>query len=124
MLHTFLFSLAVALMGCGGSSDDPEPAMISITVSPQNINASAEGGTYTVNVTTTGKEWGTGMVSVDNFFNVKTQNTTAQTGTITITVPANPLAETRSGAVTVMSGSARETITVTRQPIMPLRATS
>ena len=114
MLHTFLFSLAVALMGCGGSSDDPEPAMISITVSPQNINASAEGGTYTVNVTTTGKEWGTGMVSVDNFFNVKTQNTTAQTGTITITVPANPLAETRSGAVTVMSGSARETITVTQ----------
>ena len=114
MFHTFLSSLAVVLMGCGGSSDDPEPAVPTITISPQSVNAPAEGGVYTVNVTTTGKEWGTGIGSGDNFFTVKTQNTTAQTGTVTITVPANPVTETRSGAVTVMSGSARETITVTQ----------
>ena len=114
MFHTFLSSLAVVLMGCGGSSDDPEPAVPTITISPQSVNAPAEGGVYTVNVTTTGKEWGTGIGSGDNFFTVKTQNTAAQTGTITITIPANPVAETRSGAVTVMSGSARQSIVVTQ----------
>ena len=114
MLNSIMLTLAVALWGCGGSGDDPEPAVPTITVSPQQVNAPAEGGTYTVNVTTTGKEWGTGMTSGDNFFTVKTQNTTAQTGTITITVPANPVAETRSGAVTVMSGSARQSIVVTQ----------
>ena len=112
MLNSIMFTLAVALWGCGGSGDDPEPTVPVITVSPQEVNAPAEGGIYTVNVTTTGKEWGTGMTSGDNFFTVKTQNTTAQTGTVTITVPANPLAETRSGAVTVMSGSARQSIVV------------
>ena len=107
-----LLSLAVALWGCGGSGNDSQPAEIVINVSPETVNAPAEGGTYTVNVTTTGKEWGTAVGS--DFFTVKTQNTAAQAGTITITVPANPVAESRSGAVTVMSGTARKSITVTQ----------
>ena len=107
-----LLSLAVALWGCGGSGNDSQPAEIVINVSPETVNAPAEGGTYTVNVTTTGKEWGTAVGS--DFFTVKTQNTAAQAGTITITVPANPVAESRSGAVTVMSGMARKSITVTQ----------
>ena len=112
MLNSVLLSLAVALMGCGGDGDDPQPAPVSITVSPETINVSAEGGIYTVSVTTTGKEWGVAMS--ESFFTVTTQNTAAQTGTITITVPANPVAEARSGAVSVMSGTARKTITVTQ----------
>jgi hypothetical protein len=58
MLNTFLLSLAVAFTGCGGSSDDPQPAAVSITVSQESITAPADGGTYTINVSTTGKEWG------------------------------------------------------------------
>ena len=112
MFSSLLLSFAVALMGCGGSEDDPTPAAITISVSPETVSAPAEGGTYTVNVTTTGKEWGTAMG--DDFFTVKAQNTAAQAGTLTITVPANPVAETRSGAVTVMSGTARKTVTVTQ----------
>ena len=112
MLNSIILSLAVALWGCGGSEDDPQPAAASITVSPETVNAPAEGGTYIVNVTTTGKEWGVAMG--DDFFSIKTQNTAAQAGTITITVPANPVAEARTGAVTVMSGVARKTITVTQ----------
>ena len=112
MLNSVLLSLAVALLGCGGDGDDPQPAPVSITVSPETIKAPAEGGIYTVTVTTTGKEWGTAMG--ESFFTVTTQNTAAQTGTITITVPANPVAEARSGAVSVMSGTARKTITVTQ----------
>ena len=112
MLNTFLLSLAVALWGCGGGDDDPQSPPVSITVSPETINAPAEGGTYTVKVTTTGNEWGVAMG--ENFFTVKSQNTAAQAGTLTITVPANPVAETRTGAVTVMSGTARKTVTVTQ----------
>ena len=112
MLNSMLLSLAVAITGCGGSGDDPKPVEVSITVSPEAISAPAEGGTYTVSVTTTGKEWGTAMS--DEFFTVKAENTAAQAGSLTITVPANPVAETRTGAVTVMSGSARKTVTVTQ----------
>jgi len=113
MLSTFLLSLAVAFSGCGGSSDeDAAPAMPSITVSPETISAPVEGGTYTVTVTTTGREWGKGESS--DFLTVTAQNTASQTGTLTITVPANPETEARTGAVTVMSGSARKTISVTQ----------
>ena len=112
MLNTFLLSLAVALWGCGGGDDDPQTPPISITVSSETVNVPAEGGTYTVSVTTTGNEWGVAMG--ENFFTVKSQNTAAQAGTLTITVPANPVAETRTGAVTIMSGTARKTVTVTQ----------
>ena len=112
MLNSILLSLAVALWGCGGGDDDSQSAPVSITVSPETIDAPAEGGTYTVNVTTTGSEWGVAMG--ENFFTVKSQNTAAQAGTLTITVPANPVAEARTGAVTVMSGTARKTVTVTQ----------
>ena len=112
LISNLLLSLAVAFTGCGGSGDDPKPAEVVLTVSPEAVSAPAEGGTYTVNVATTGKEWGVAMG--EDFFTVKTQNTAAQAGTLTITVPANPVAEARTGAVTIMSGSARKTVTVTQ----------
>ncbi len=112
LISNLLLSLAVAFSGCGGSGDDPKPAEVVLTVSPETVSAPAEGGTYTVNVATTGQEWGVAMG--EDFFTVKTQNTAAQAGTLTITVPANPVAEARSGAVTIMSGSARKTVTVTQ----------
>ena len=112
LINTILLSLAVAFSGCGGSGDDPKPAEVVLTVSPESISAPAEGGTFTVSVSTTGTEWGVAMG--EDFFTVKAQNTAAQAGTLTITVPANPVAETRTGAVTVMSGTARKTISVTQ----------
>ena len=112
LINTILLSLAVALSGCSGSGDDPKPAEVVLTVSPETISAPAEGGTFTVSVSTTGTEWGVAMG--ENFFTAKAQNTAAQAGTLTITVPANPVAETRTGAVTVMSGTARKTVTVTQ----------
>ncbi len=112
LISNLLLSLSVAFSGCGGSGDDPKPAEVVLTVSPETVSAPAEGGTYTVNVATTGQEWGVAMG--EDFFTVKTQNTAAQAGTLTITVPANPVAEARSGAVTIMSGSARKTVTVTQ----------
>ena len=113
MLNTLLLSLAVAFMGCGGSSDDdPQPVAISITASQESVNVPADGGTYTINVTTTCQEWG--AYADADFFTLQTQNTTSQTGSVTVVVPTNPYTEARSGSVTLMSGSARKTINVTQ----------
>ena len=113
MLNTFLLSLAVALWGCGGSdNDDPQPAAVSITLSQESISAPEAGGTYTISVTTTGKEWN--AYADQDFITVDVKNTVAQTGTLTVTVPANPTTSTRTGTVTVMSGIARKTISVTQ----------
>ena len=114
MLNTLLLSLAVALTGCGGSdSDDPQPAAVTITASTQEISASAVGGTYTVNVTTTGKEWG--AYADQDFITVETANSTAQSGTLTVIVAANPTTSVRSGTVTIMSAAARKTINVEQE---------
>ena len=59
MILTCLLSLAVAFIGCGGGDDDElTPAAITITASQDAISVPAEGGTYTIDITTTGKEWG------------------------------------------------------------------
>ena len=114
MLNTLLLSLAVALTGCGGSddNDDQQPAAVTITVSQESIAAPADGGTYTVNVTTTGKEWG--AYADQDFITVDTKNTVAQSGTLTVTVPANPTTNARTATVTVMSGAARKSISLSQ----------
>ena len=110
MFHTLLLSLAVALLGCGGSGDEPQS--VSITVSQENINVPASGGMYTINVSTTGKEWG---AYADQFITLDTKNTTSQSGSVTVTVSANPSTDTRTGTVTIMSGTARKAISVTQE---------
>ena len=113
MLNSILLTLAVALWGCGGSdNDDPQPAAVTITASQESISIPAEGGTYTVNVTTTGKEWG--AYADADFISVDAKNTTSQKGTVTVTVNANPSTAVRTGNVILMSGAARQTIAVTQ----------
>ena len=113
MLNTFLLSLAVALWGCGGSdNDDPQPTT-SINLSQESISVPVAGGTYTVNVTTTGKEWN--AYADQDFISVDAKNTVAQSGTLTVTVPANPSTSVRTGTVTVMSGVARKAISITQE---------
>ena len=114
MLNTILVSLAVALTGCGGSDEDPQMDAVTIAASPQEINAPAEGGTYTINVTTTGKEWGAytdfDFISVDDY-----KNTTSQQGSLTITVAANPTTTLRTGTVVIMSGATRQAVAVSQE---------
>ena len=112
MLNTFLLSLAVVLGGCGGSDDDPQPAAVTITVSQESISVPVEGGVFNVNVTTTGKEWG--AYTDSDFMMVETKNTTSQAGTITVTVNTNPTTDVRTGTITVMSGRARQNISVSQ----------
>ncbi len=115
MLYSFMLSLAVALTGCGGSddNDDPQPAAVTITVSQESIAVPADGGTYTINVSTTGKEWG--AYTDQDFVIVDTKNTLAQSGSLTVTVPANPTTSVRTATITVMSDVARKSITVSQE---------
>jgi len=115
MLNTLLLSLAVAFTSCGGSddSDDAQPTAITITVSQESINISAEGGSYMVNVTTTGKEWG--AYADQDFVTVDAKNTVAKSGTLTITAPANPTTSVRTATITIMSGTARKSISVSQE---------
>ena len=113
MLYTLLLSLTVALWGCGGDGkDEPQPSKVSITVSQENITVPADGGTYSITVTTTGKEWG--AYADQDFIVIDTKNTTSQSGSMTVTVAANPTTDGRTGNINIMSGSARQTITVTQ----------
>ncbi len=110
MLNTLLLSFAVALFGCGGGDDAPTPDVVSITVSPETVAASSEGGKYSVDVTTTGVEWG--AYADGGFLTIVTQNTGAKKGSVEITVAENPNTVARTGTVTIMSGAARKVVTV------------
>ena len=112
MIHTLLLTLTVVLWGCGGGGDDPEPSMPSVTVSPDVISVPSDGGSYTISVTTTGKEWG--AYTESDFITVEAKNTAAQSGTITVTVPANPSTSARTGSVNIMSGAARKSVSITQ----------
>ena len=95
-------------------SDEQQPVpAASITVSQTSILSPASGGTYTVYVATTGKEWG--AYADKDFIKLDMKNSAAQSGTLTVTVPANPNTIARTGTVTVISGPARQTISVSQE---------
>lgn len=116
IINSLLLSLAVALTGCGGGDDNNTPSgggsAVTISVQPASLDFTAEGGTYNIGVTTTGKEWG--AYTSDSWLKVNTANTTQKQGTVTVTAEANPLTESRSATITVMSGAARKQIAVTQ----------
>lgn len=110
IVYNLLFTIAAVLTGCGGGDDDATPAAITITASPEQVEAPAAGGSYTVSVSTTGKEWG--AYADGEFIKLSTDGTLSQKGSITVTVAENPFTEERTGSVTIMSGAARKTISV------------
>ncbi len=107
MFNTLLLSLTVALMGCGGGSDDSTPAVPTITVSQESISAPADGGSYTINVTTTGDQWG---AYAEGDFVKATANYSSNS--VAITVAENPNTTERTGSVVIMSGTARKSIAI------------
>ena len=111
LLLSYLFTLAVVVSGCGGGSDDDSiSTAITITASPEAITTEADGGSYTINVSTTGKEWG--AYSDDDFITLTTKNSASSTGSVSVSVAANPYTEERTAQVTIMSGSARKVVSI------------
>ena len=113
LIYSFLMAGWALMASCEGDKYNmPEVAApnATITVDAETIAVPVDGDTYTVNVSTTGVEWG--AYTDASFITVGTDNSAAQTGTLSITVPANPGTEARTGTVTIMSGTARKAITV------------
>ena len=113
LLNTLLLSLTVALWGCGGDSDEPTPPTGTITVSTEAISAPAAESSYVITVSTTRGEWD--AYATEDFITIKKEGTTSASGTVTVTIPANPYTEVRKGSVVIMSGTARKTISVTQE---------
>ncbi len=111
MLNSIIAVCAVALMGCGDDDNYSKAAPnATITTSVESINVPAEGASYTIDVSTTRNEWG--AYANDSWLQLTTMNTTSSQGTITLTIEANPQTHSRSGKVTVMSGTTRKEISV------------
>ncbi len=114
ILVSSMLVIAMAITGCGGDdAHDPVADAAVISTSLESITAPADGGTYSVSVTTTGKEWG--AYADQDFITVESSNTAAQSGTITVKIPANPTTSARTGSVNIMSGSARKVIGVQQE---------
>ena len=114
ILVSTMLVLAAAFTGCGGDDEPGDAAGVSVGTSVQAIDAPAEGGTYSVTVTTTGAEWG--AYSDQDFVSLITQGTTSQQGTLTVSVAQNPYTEQRTATVTVVSGTALQRISVAQAP--------
>ena len=114
ILVSTMLVLAAAFTGCGGDDEPGDAADVGVSTSVQAIDAPAEGGTYSVTVTTTGAEWG--AYSDQDFVSLITQGTTSQQGTLTVSVAQNPYTEQRTATVTVVSGTALQRISVAQAP--------
>ena len=116
-MRKYLFFLAMigtaAFASCGGGDDNDKPApQVTISSQPESLSAGADGGTFAINVSTTGKEWG--AYSNEDWIEVSNRGTTSANGTIEVTVKANPTTNPRNGSIQLMSGSARKEIAVTQ----------
>ena len=114
-LLAILWSL-FAITACGGSDDggsgSSTPSTITITVSPESISSPATGGSYTVNVNTTGVEWGAYPDSEWIKTTVTGSNTSK--GSVSVTISANTSTTQRTGTIMIQSGTGRKTINITQ----------
>lgn len=111
MLLGFIFTLTAALMGCSGGDDDvTSSSKPVITVSQESVEATADGGEFTIAVTSTAREWG--VYADGDFITPEILNGSVTAGSLQIKVAPNPTVKERSGSVTIMSGVARKRIDV------------
>ena len=114
IIYSFLMACSMMFASCDGDKytyyEGDSAPNANITTDIEAISVPKDGGEYTINVKTTGKEWG--AYSNESYITVATENTVGQTGTLTVTVSANPEINARTGSVIIMSGSARHRITV------------
>lgn len=119
MKKMFIYSILMACSGMFASCDSDTYNILgeaapnaTITINQESITASDEGGVYTLQVQTSGADWN--AYSNDDWISVTTENTAAQSGTVTVTVPENGVAKELKGEVVIMSGTARKYIPVTQ----------
>ena len=107
-----LFSILLTT-ACGGDEDisngGDKPAEVAITFSQSAINAPTKGGTYSVDVTTTGEKW-SATPNIDWITATATGSSTPK-GKLSIVVQPNK-GDARSASVLVSSGTKSDKITI------------
>lgn len=119
-----LFStLCLSCSSDNNGGDDGGSGSVTVTLSPDNINATAPGGTYTIDVKTSAKEW-TAYSSDASAVSVSVTGTTSQTGSITAVVSKNTSSAQRTATVTFKSGTFRKDIAVVQSAPLAADQTS
>lgn len=112
----FLVSCSSGDSGDGSGSDDG----VTLTSSPGNIEASALGGVFTLNVNCSRTVWT--AFADDNsksWIKVECSGTSSMQGMITVTIAANPGKDVRNGTIVLKSGAKRVTIPV--KQVIPMQ---
>lgn len=114
--HTFSYLLAIIILlgltSCGGDSDNGGDTPSIVGVSPENLAFDATGGSKTFTVTT-GSEWD--AICTDTWVTLAKSGTLTTSGTVEVTIAPNSTRRERTSTVTVLSGSARATVTITQE---------
>jgi len=121
MKYNYVLSLLfLALIACGSSDDDgQQPDDVTLTCSPEKVEAGAIKGDYTRNVTCSSGEW-TAYASDDSnsWVTAKVTDSSLDNGQVTVSVSENTGTTSRSGSVIIKSGTKRVTIPVTQEAPM------
>lgn len=107
-----LLTAAVLLMACssdGGGMEEPEIQEVKITLSQTDIKVPAKGGTYSVDVSTTGERWY--ATESSDWVLISSVGTSSTEGKISISVSAND-ADARAASIIVSSGAKSMKITI------------
>lgn len=110
-----LFVLAATVLGavaCGKTITDPEPAPVSLTVSPTSVSVKAEGGEATVSFKAP-EDW-SASCSVQ-WVSLEPASGKAGDVTLKIKVAANTVTEAREATVTVTCKDAKATVAVKQE---------
>ena len=102
------------LAACGGSDDNvPESGTktpeVTITLSQQQIQVPVSGGTYSVDVVTTGERWS--ATKTADWITLNATGYTSPSGKVSVSVDANK-GDARSSSIVISSGVKSEKITI------------
>ena len=95
------FTLIIAIFSCSSDRDSTETPTVEtkvITASETSVSIPEAGGTSTVKITMTGKEWV--AVSSQDWCKISVTNSSSASQDVTITVPANADLTAREATLT------------------------
>ena len=128
-IKKFLLVLCSALFvctACGAGDGEDEKGIdtnVNLTVNPTDIQAKAEGGSFTLDLDAS-REWSAFATSSEPWIKVSPSSGSAGKGSVTIELTANTAYEPREGEVTVKAGSEREFVKVSQEASMKVETTS
>lgn len=123
LILAFLAPVCAALCGCSGSESD-KGAAPAVSCSPEKLEATAAGGTFTLDVSSSTKDWEAFTDTQSKpWLHVSVTEPHKKQGAVTVAVDANAQNQTRSGNVIVQARTRRVTIPVTQAPALQVEQT-